>query len=180
MTALNGVTRAKRFSIHTAVRYRASETDPWHDGRTENVSCSGALIAGRHRMDEAAPVEMLLPLPEQIIGKAHLHVFCRGRVVRVSRPALPMLRPKFAVRWRELRVVNGEVRTLREPAANDDWQALIHDMYNELAVIVGSSDLLLEPNEERRKYRVATIKHASKRTVDLLDRLSAVLRKQVG
>ena len=181
MTQLNASTiRAKRFSIHAAVQYRAGDVAEWHKGRTENVSCSGALISGRQRIPESAPIEMLLPLPQQLSGGAHVQVLCRARVVRVTPAPLPMLRSKFAVRWRELRVVNGDARPLQQPTMNDDWQALVHDMYNELAVIVGSSDLLIDPNDERRRQRVAAIKQASTRTVGLLDRLSSLLRKRTS
>jgi hypothetical protein len=179
MIELNAsTTRAKRFPIHAAVQYRAADMEEWHKGRTENVSCSGALIAGRYRVTEATPVEMLLPLPRQLSGNAQVQVLCRGRVVRVAAPALPVLRSKFAVRWRELRVVNGDLHALRHLSVQDDWQALVHEMYNELAIIVGSSDLLIDPNEEGRRQRIAAIKQASHRTVGLLDRLASLLRRR--
>jgi nitrogen-specific signal transduction histidine kinase len=87
------------------------------------------------------------------------------------------LRTKFAVRWRELRVLNGEANALRKGAVKEDWQALIHDMYNEIAVIVGSSELLIDTTEEQRRQRVATIKQATGKTVTLLDRLTALLKR---
>ena len=179
MTELNAsTTRAKRFPIHAAVHYRAADIEEWHDGRTENLSCSGALISGRQRIPESTAVEMLLPLPRQLAGNAHVQVLCRGRVVRVAPSHVPLLRSRFAVRWRELRVVNGDFRRGTQPPMHEDWQALIHDMYNELAVIVGSSELLIDPNEERRRQRIAAIKQASNRTVTLLNQLSTLLRKR--
>jgi signal transduction histidine kinase len=141
------------------------------------LSCSGALIAGRHRIEALAPVEMILPIPSQLSGAANTQVLCRGRVVRITTPPLPLLRTKFAVRWRELRVLNGEANALRKGAVKEDWQALIHDMYNEIAVIVGSSELLIDTTEEQRRQRVATIKQATGKTVTLLDRLTALLKR---
>lgn len=173
----NEATRAKRFPIHASVRYRAADSADWYEGRTENMSCSGALIAGRHRVVEQAPVEMLMPLPQQMSGTATVQVLCRGNVVRTAVPAIPILRSKFAVRWREMRLVNGEHLTLRPTAVSEDWHALVHDLYNELAVIVGSSELLLDTNEHRRQQRVNIIKEASSRAVRLLNRLTLVLRK---
>lgn len=169
--------RAKRFQIHASVRYRAANSADWYDGRTENMSCSGALIASRHRVMEQVPVEMLMPLPPQMSGTATVQVLCRGSVVRTALPAIPMFKPKFAVRWRELRLVNGDQHVLPHTPMTADWQALVHDLYNELAVIVGSSELLLDTNEHRRQQRVAIIKQASGRAVRLLNRLAMVLRK---
>src|SRR3954464_10043773 len=131
--------RAKRFPVHASVRYRIADAANWHKGRTENMSCSGALIAGRIRIEPAASVEMILPVPSQLSGTATVQLLCRGRVVRVASPSLPILRTKFAVRWRELRVLNGEAVALRKGLFKDDWHVLVHAMYNEIAVIVGSS-----------------------------------------
>jgi hypothetical protein len=172
--------RAKRFPVHASVRYRISDSTNWHKGRTENMSCSGALIAGRFRIEPSSPVEMILPVPSQLSGTASVQLLCRGRVVRVATPPLPLLRTKFAVRWRELRVLNGEVHAHRKGLFKDDWHALVHDMYNEIAVIVGSSDLLIDTSDEQRRKRVAAIKQASDRTVTLLNRLAAVLSKPGG
>jgi signal transduction histidine kinase len=174
----NVATRAKRFPIHASVRYRVASSADWHNGRMENVSCSGVLIAGRHRLMEEVPVEMILPLPPQLSGAAAVQVLCRGRVVRTTVPALPIFRQKFAVRWRELSLVNGDRHAVRQAAVKNDWQALIHDMYNEIAVIVGNSELLLDPHEARRQQRVVAIKHSSDRAVKLLDRLALLLQKR--
>jgi signal transduction histidine kinase len=174
------VARAKRFPVHASVRYRVGDSANWHKGRTENMSCSGALIAGRFRLEPSSSVEMILPVPSQLSGTATVQLLCRGRVVRVASPPLPILRSKFAVRWRELRVLNGEAQALRKGQFKDDWHALVHAMYNEIAVIVGSSELLIDTSDEQRRKRVAAIKQASDRTVTLLNRLEAVLNRARG
>ena len=169
--------RAKRFPVHASVRYRIADSASWHKGRTENMSCSGALIAGRFRIEPSSPVEMILPVPSQLSGTASVKLLCRGRVVRVASPPLPILRTKFAVRWRDVRVLNDESHALRKGLFKDDWHTLVHDMYNEIAVIVGSSELLIDTNDEQRRKRVAAIKQSCDRTVTLLNRLSAALSK---
>ncbi len=167
--------RAKRFPIHAAVRYRPADSADWHDGRTENMSCSGALISGRHLIDVATPVEMLLPLPSQLSGTARMQVLCRGHVVRVAHPPLPMLRSRFAVRWRELSVLNGESKSSPKVLFQDECHSLIHSMYNEIAVIVGSSELLVDVPDNLRRERVTAIKQACDRASKLLTRMAAVL-----
>lgn len=171
-------TRAKRFPIHASVRYRPLDSPEWHNGRTENVSCSGALIAGRRRVEAAEPIDMILPMPAQMTGKANVQFLCRGNVVRVSQAPLPLMRPTFAVRWREIRILNGEPQPLGKQNMRDDWRSLVHDMYNEIAVVVGSSDLLLQLPEDQRRKRVASIKQACDRAVTLLNSLSALLTKK--
>jgi PilZ domain len=179
MTTTSSAPRAKRFPIHASVRYRTLNSNEWHNGRTENVSCSGALIAGRRRMEAAEPVDMILPMPAQLSGNAHLQFLCRGNVVRVASPRLPLMRSTFAVRWREISVLNGgEPQPLRKDRMRDDWHALVHDMYNEIAVIVGSSDLLLHVPDDLRRKRVTAIKQACDRAVTLLNALSALLTKK--
>lgn len=182
MNNTSPATRAKRFPIHASVRYRPLNSAEWHKGRTENLSCSGALIAGRRRMEAAEPVDMILPMPSQLSGNAQVQFLCRGNVVRVAPAPLPLMRPTFAVRWREIRLLNGnsEPQVLRDERTRDDWRALVHDMYNEIAVIVGSSDLLLHVPDELRRKRIASIKQACDRAVTLLNTLAALLRKKEG
>jgi hypothetical protein len=172
--------RAKRFPIRTAVRYREIDSARWHIGRTKNLSCSGALIAGRHRLAPSTPVELILPLPSEISGKAQVRVLCSGSVVRVAAsPRVPILRPSFAVHLREVRVLEEDLHLIRTQLGNEDWRRLIHEMFNEIAVVVGSLELL-DNDEQNRGQRVAAIKQANNRVVSLLQRLTDLLRKQSG
>ena len=179
-TSPNASLRAKRFPIRTSVRYRELDAARWHNGRTENLSCSGALIAGRHRLAPSTPVEVILPLPSEIIGKAQVHVLCSGRVARVAAsPRIPILRPSFAVHLREVRILEEDVHRVRTELANEDWRHLIHDMFNEIEVVTGNIELL-DNDEQNRRQRIATIKQANNRVVSLLQRLTDLLRKQAG
>src|SRR5260370_1906104 len=144
--------RAKRFPIRTSVRYREIDAARWHVGRTENLSCSGALIAGRHRVAPSVPVEVILPLPSEISGKAQLRVLCSGSVVRVAAsPRIPIFRPSFAVHLREVRVLEEDVHLIRTKLVNEDWRHLIHEMFNQIAVVAGNIELLDNDQQNRRQ-----------------------------
>jgi len=172
--------RARRFPVKASVRYREMGSPQWHVGRTENLSCSGALIASRHRVAPTVPVELLLPIPREITGKARVEVLCSGPVVRVVNPHLPLFRSTFAVRLRQIQLLeaNGKTHTakLRSGAGTQDWRALLHDMYNEIAIVVGNSELLLDPDGEKTRHRVSNIKRSAARLVSLVQRLNDTLR----
>jgi hypothetical protein len=169
--------RAKRFPIKAPVHYREADSPHWHKGRTQNLSCSGALIAGRHRLAPSAPIEVLLPLPNQISGKASVQVLCSGKVVRVNEAKVPVLRSSFGVQLQEVRMLEVETPVSRYGMRSGDWRPLVHEMYNELAVVVGNSELLLDNGQLMNRQRITIIKRSSARVVALLQRLSEILRK---
>ena len=75
--------RAPRFSIDLPIRYRTPDAATWHEGRTENISCSGMLIRTRDLLPARTPIEMLIALPNEVGGR-DVPVICRGRVVRTE------------------------------------------------------------------------------------------------
>jgi hypothetical protein len=78
-------TRAPRFPLRIALRYRSSNDPHWRDGQTENISRSGVLFRTEHPMPPQTPIEIVLALPAEIAGtEAAATVICRGRVVRME------------------------------------------------------------------------------------------------
>lgn len=78
------VSRAQRYEIGTAIRYRVKGERGWHEGVTENISISGVLMHGARRLDPKTAVEMRFFLPVELEGARAAEVFCRGLVMRWS------------------------------------------------------------------------------------------------
>lgn len=74
--------RATRFPLRLRVRYRTIGKADWQEGKTENISHTGALF----RVEAPLPIDtqvefrLLLPTPEP--GSEHPEVSGLGRVVR--------------------------------------------------------------------------------------------------
>ena len=75
--------RPKRYSLHTAVRFRAAD-GLWHSGVTESISKSGILLRAGESLEPDTPIEMELELPQVRGEDAAGRVICRGRVVRAD------------------------------------------------------------------------------------------------
>src|SRR5690242_12989171 len=74
--------RAKRFPLRLPVKYRSVGDKRWFSGTTDNVSCSGMLIRGKHTLSPASKIEVMLSMPSQVAGEAQVVALCNGRVVR--------------------------------------------------------------------------------------------------
>jgi hypothetical protein len=77
--------RAGRYPVQTPIRFRVHGKDQWHEGMTENISCTGVLLRSRFLPRNGAEVEMVLSLPAKVWGKRPAEVVGRGRVVRRDR-----------------------------------------------------------------------------------------------
>jgi hypothetical protein len=90
----------KRFPVELPIRIHVSESEQEQAGTTANVSAAGVYIKAdacgtvRASTEEAGPlhcgavVEFDLTLPAEAIGAAQdVHIQCRGRVVRIEKPA---------------------------------------------------------------------------------------------
>jgi len=75
--------RAPRYSIELPIRYRTPDAPAWHDGRTENISCSGVLIRTQELLPPRTLIEILITLPSEVGGR-DAPAICRGRVVRTE------------------------------------------------------------------------------------------------
>jgi hypothetical protein len=79
--------RASRFPLRLSVRYRSLGDPQWHEGKTENISRSGALFRAEESVDVDEEVEIRLALPVAAPGSRSPQVFRRGRVVRTVSPS---------------------------------------------------------------------------------------------
>jgi hypothetical protein len=89
--------RAQRYTVRIPLKYRPSGTADWWEGRTENISRSGVLFRTEHVMPLQTPVDVLMPLPEEVGGAGSGMVICNGRVVRTEPPQPDEPRPAVAV-----------------------------------------------------------------------------------
>ena len=81
----NEVSRAERYEIGTAVRYRCVGEREWSEGMTENISISGVLIRTNRFLDPSTTIEMKFFLPVELSGENAAEVICRGVIVRSSK-----------------------------------------------------------------------------------------------
>jgi hypothetical protein len=77
--------RARRFPIHAAVRYRADE-GPWRRGTSENISRSGLLLHAAEPLTPDTSLEVVVALPPAGAGQPSASMVCRGRVSRTLEP----------------------------------------------------------------------------------------------
>jgi hypothetical protein len=76
-------TRARRFTLHSPVRYRTRD-GRWRRGTTENMSRSGILL--RTEDDDLSlhvPVELVIELPPTL-GDEAASIVCEGEIVRTA------------------------------------------------------------------------------------------------
>jgi PilZ domain len=83
------ISRARRYEIGTAIRFRARGEREWHEGLTENISISGLLIRSGRALDPKTAIEMRFFLPVELDGECAAEVFCRGFVIRSSKCRIP-------------------------------------------------------------------------------------------
>ncbi len=96
--AATGIARARRFSLQLPVRYRTMGAETWHQGKTENVSCTGMLIRAGERIEVNQPVEVILVLEVDVVGEVSPEVLCLGQVVRKHDPVPTSPFARVAVR----------------------------------------------------------------------------------
>ena len=91
----NHLPRAERYAIPVAILYRGAGEADWNTGITENISRSGVLFKGSHRLEPDTPLEMMLDLPS-VVAAPMPYSLRRGRVVRAIAPDVYEDRPSFA------------------------------------------------------------------------------------
>jgi PilZ domain-containing protein len=79
---------AQRFEFHLPVSVRLVGSEREGSGLTQNVSARGALFHTDLAMAEADAMELTLMMPAEITLAENMRVRCRGKVLRVSSPAL--------------------------------------------------------------------------------------------
>jgi hypothetical protein len=77
------VSRAKRYEMNAAAKYRIRGEKEWFEGLVKNMSISGVLIGTAFSLPLATVIEMRFSLPVQLAGdEPPAEVLCRGSVVR--------------------------------------------------------------------------------------------------
>jgi len=102
-----GTSRAKRFPLNIPVRYREPHHPEWLEGRTENISWSGALLHTEASLQPKIAIELRFELPISLLGEARGEVVCKGTVVRTEEDPLPGLPAALAVAIRSYRMTRG-------------------------------------------------------------------------
>lgn len=80
-------TRAQRFKLQIALRYRANGDGHWRKGMTRNISWSGVLFRGENWADPSNPLEISLVLPKERTRESAAEVVCQATVMRSERCA---------------------------------------------------------------------------------------------
>ncbi len=90
----DGQPRAWRFDVQLPLRYRAKGETEWREGRTVNISHTGALFLTDWSMEVHTEIEMSLEMPT--VTRAE--IVCRGEIVRTVLPASREAQPSLAAR----------------------------------------------------------------------------------
>lgn len=96
--------RPQRFDVQLPLRYRAKDETEWREGRTVNISHTGALFWTDRLMDVHTEIEMRLEMPTETKAE----VICRGEIVRTVLPASSADQPGLAAAFFEYYFVRGE------------------------------------------------------------------------
>ena len=79
---------AQRFDFHLPVAVRLAGSDQEGCGFTQDLSARGALFYTDFQLAAGDAVELTLVMPSEITLAENMRVRCRGKVVRVSKPAV--------------------------------------------------------------------------------------------
>ena len=101
-------TRAPRFPLRIALRYRPAGDDAWRDGRSENISRSGVLFRTDQSPATQTTIEMMLTLQGELGEDVYGMVICRGRVVRVESGVPGDPRPAVAATIAGYRLIHSQ------------------------------------------------------------------------
>ncbi|MBZ5598383.1 MAG: PilZ domain-containing protein [Acidobacteriia bacterium] len=79
---------AQRFDFHLPVCVRLAGSDQEGHGFTQDLSARGALFYTDFALNEGDAIELTLVMPSEITLAENMRVRCRGKVVRVAKPAV--------------------------------------------------------------------------------------------
>ncbi len=171
--------RARRFAVHVPLRYRCRGEQEWQEGTTENLSCTGLLFRAQRPLAPRTPVELSFALPTQLAGQAQVHIACEGYVARIAPnggtgvPLLAAALLGYRVLYADDRPETELHRSLKEQAARQFSVGLAREFNDQLAIIVGNSELILAhpglPDQLARS--VERSKLAALRAATLMDQL---------
>ena len=152
-TATSKARRAHRYEIRTDVRFRPVAVQNWRIGETENISDSGLLVRALEALPVDTPIQVELFAPVPLSGVAQEPVTCSGRVVRSFRASGDRGLVRLAIEVKSADVT--PLLTPRRPARAEP--EAFHLLANQLAVVVGTAELLLA-NDQLDEATVARIR----------------------
>lgn len=144
--------RARRFPLRLALQYRSDEAGDWYPATTENISLSGVLFRCRHSVPARSTIELSLQLPSQLSGPVPVRIFGTACVVRVAQPTLRFRHSRIAATFLQFRLPQGD--TARSSGEVPLQPGTQHKLYNLLAVILGTTELLLDRGDLPADLRV--------------------------
>lgn len=136
--------RAHRYEIRTDIRFRPVTVQDWHFGETENISDTGVLVCAPQALPIDTPIQLELYAPAPI-SASRVPLTCNGRVVRsdIVPNGNGVVRLAIAVESGDLQP--GLSRKLPEP--DPQFAQTFHVLTNQLAVVVGTAELLLTTHQ---------------------------------
>lgn len=96
--------RLPRFNLEIQLTFRQAGEFAWLNGKTKNISRSGALFGTGKVFSEKTPLEFRFVAPAQFCPESGQLISCRGIIVRVVMPTAPEIRPLLAAKFSELHV----------------------------------------------------------------------------
>ncbi len=134
--------RARRFPLRLALQYRGDAAADWCPATTENISLSGVLFRSKHAVPARTTIELSFQLPSQLSGPVPVRIFGTACVVRVSQPTLRFRHSRIAASFLQFRFPQADpARSGGELPLQPGTQ---HKLYNLLAIILGTTELLLD------------------------------------
>jgi len=107
--------RARRYEIGAAIRYRIRGEREWREGAMENISFSGVLIRATDLVHPDTIIEMRFLLPVELNGECAAEVLCQGSVVRSSKCSEPVGSVTIAARINHSRLLRQTPEKRMEP-----------------------------------------------------------------
>lgn len=132
--------RARRFRLRLPLQYRGKPSEEWRSGTTENISLSGVLFRASEAVPPRSPIEFSLELPRRLSGPVPFRIVGKGHVVRLARPTLGLGQARVATSFVQLMLSPAGAM----PFAAPPRRIVSHSIFNNLAVALGSSELLLD------------------------------------
>lgn len=143
------------------LQYRGHPSDEWRSGTTEDISLSGVLFRAAKPIEPRSPIEFSLLLPRQLSGPVPVRVFGKGYVVRNAHPKFGLGHTRIAAAFLQFRLSPSD--PLKAEAELSI--GVQHRVFNALAVILGTSELLLERRDLLTEVRAGLTRVRSAATV---------------
>jgi len=100
--------RLPRLDLEILLSFRKEGEFAWANGKTKNISRSGALFRTTTAYSENTPVEFRFVAPPQLGPEAGQLITCRGKIVRVIRPIAPETRSSLAAQFSGIHVARSQ------------------------------------------------------------------------